>query len=248
MLSLLNSSGVDLVANPPAAVTVRAQLSTGADYTVTAVLIENAGTLPVSSVEAALWWNDGGSPDFFSYTTSSNGTLSISAHRVLSTGNHNLRLVGWNFRAPLSDEVACNFAVTVLPRTQPSVAPRQIYGPIMPKDDGSPNPQQWNFDTDSDVAILQSSVKMLLGTAKGERIMEPGYGTNLRRLLFEPMAQGLGDVARQEIADSISTWEPRVTLQNITVQQTSERSITVFCDFLSKLTQDSFTTRNTFEV
>lgn len=248
MLSLLNTSGVDLVANPPSPVVVRAQLEAGAVYTVTAVIIENAGTLPINSVEAALWWNDASTPDFFPYTSTSNGTLAISAQRVLSTGNHSLRLVGRNFRAPVPDEVACNFTVTVLPRTQVTAESNQLIGPIVPKDSGFPNAQQWNFATGRGVEVLQSSVKMLLGTAKGERVMEPSYGTNLRRLLFEPMTQGLDDAARQEIADALNTWEPRVTLQNIAVQRNSDRSITVFCEFVSKATEDSFTVQTTFEV
>lgn len=248
MLSLRNTSGVDLVANPPAAVTVRAQLDAGAVYTVTAVIVENAGTLPLNAVEAALWWNDATAPDTFPYTSSSNGTLVVSAQRVLSTGNHSLRLVGQNFRAPIPDEVACNFTVTVLPRTQPTATSNQLIGPIVPKDTGYPNEQQWNFATGRDVEVLQSSVKMLLSTAKGERVMEPSYGTNLRRLLFEPMTQGLDDAARQEIADALNTWEPRVTLQNIAVQRNSDRSITVFCEFVSKATEDSFTVQTTFEL
>lgn len=248
MLSLRNISGVDLVANPPSAVSVRAQLDAGAVYTVTAVFTENSGTLPLNSVEAALWWNDGTPPDFFPYTSASNGTLSVSVQRVLSTGNHSLRLVGRNFRAPVPDEVACNFTVTVLPRAQSVVASRQLVGPIVPKDDGAPNAQQWNFSTGYDIEVLQSSVKLLLGTAKGERIMEPGYGTNLRRLLFEPMTQGLDDAARQEIADALNTWEPRISLQNIAVQKNSDHSITVLCDFVSKVAGNSFTVQTTFEV
>lgn len=248
MLNLRDSNGVDLVATPPSPVTVRAQFTTGADYRVTAYVIEDSGTLPLNAVAATLWWNDGTPPEYFSHILASNGTLLVSSNRVLSTGDHSLCLVGQNFRAPTPDSVSCNFTVTVLPRIQSSVTPRQLYGPIVPKDDGFPNAQQWNFNTGYDIEVLQSSVKMLLSTVKGERVMEPDYGTNLRRLLFEPMTQGISDVARQEIADALNRWEPRVTLQNITVQQESSRSITVFCEFVSKATQESFTTRTTFEI
>lgn len=247
MLLLRDTNSVDLVATPPEARIVRAQLDAGADYSVQVYVIETAGTLPVNATQGVLTWNDGTPPELFAAALSSSGTLFVDSHRVLAPGNHSLRFEGVNFRAPVADQVSCNFDVTVLPRVQTVVPAQQLFGPILPKDNGFPNSQQWDFNTGYGQEILQSAVKMLLLTAKGERIMEPNYGTNLRRLLFEPNTTALDELARQEIADAMTIWEPRVTLTTLTVQKTSERSIDVYCTFTAKTLPSPFSVQLTFE-
>ena len=62
------------------------------------------------------------------------------------------------------------------------------------------------------------------------------------------MVQGLEERARQEIADALNHWEPRVTLTDLVITRLSDRSVQVSCTFVYKATQDSFTTQSTFEL
>jgi len=57
---------------------------------------------------------------------------------------------------------------------------------------------------------IRESIRIILGTAKGERIMRPDFGCELRDFVF-----GVTDVTtlrllENKIKDSITVWEPRV--------------------------------------
>ena len=64
---------------------------------------------------------------------------------------------------------------------------------------------------------VKSDLLVLLLTNPGERVMLPQFGTPLRTLQFEPNDPFIVQQAKTMIANSISMWEPRVTIQNITV-------------------------------
>jgi phage baseplate assembly protein W len=70
--------------------------------------------------------------------------------------------------------------------------------------------------------------------------MQPEYGTNLKLILFELETTGIESMVQQEIIDATTRWEPRVTLQFLTVEKTGDRSITVNATFISKLNQQDF--------
>jgi hypothetical protein len=248
MLSIVNSDGIDLVAVPPTAQALKAQTDAGLDYAIQLRIIEDSLSLPSRCAAGTIYWNDGQVPEVFPYGLSSNGTLTVDTHRILVPGMHVIRVTAHNYRAPNPDTAGTNFSVTVLARSQIAVPVKNLIAPILPKDTGYPNAQQWNFDVGYDTAVLQSSVKMLLNTNLGERIMMPDYGTRLKTILFEPMGEGMEDLIQQEIAGALNRWEPRVNLQSLNVERVSARSIVVSCEFAAKATQDLFATRSTFEI
>jgi len=69
----------------------------------------------------------------------------------------------------------------------------------------------------SNVAQIKADLLQLLLTNPGERVMLPEFGTPLRKLMFEPNDISLEIIAKQMIADSISKWEPRIVISNISV-------------------------------
>lgn len=71
---------------------------------------------------------------------------------------------------------------------------------------------------------IKADLLQLLLTNPGERVMLPSYGTPLRTLLFEPNDAILEIRAKQMIADSILTWEPRIVITNIEVKNKIEKS------------------------
>ena len=68
------------------------------------------------------------------------------------------------------------------------------------------------FEAEKDI---QSSLEILLSTALGERVMEPGYGCNLEKLIFEPLDTTFSTFITEQIRTSILVNEPRVTLENV---------------------------------
>jgi phage baseplate assembly protein W len=69
----------------------------------------------------------------------------------------------------------------------------------------------------SDVALVKSSLRQLLLTRRGERVMLPNFGTNLKNYLMEPLDQALLSQIRREISESIYKYAPNVNLNLIQV-------------------------------
>lgn len=247
MLYIRDADGLDLTLNPPADVTVKAVSESGILYELDFQVVEDNTALPVQAVSATVEWSTGSTASVYPYTDSVNGTLAVSAVQLLPVGLNVIRVEGQNYVTPVQQVISVNFVVTVEPRIQDATPARVVFGPILPKDTGFPNNEQWNFTVGSDLEILASSVKMLLITGKGERVMEPDYGTNLRVLLFEHMAAGVEEIAQREIVEALTRWEPRVTLESVSVvRNETDRSVTVYCSILSKLDRQTFSLPLTF--
>lgn len=63
-------------------------------------------------------------------------------------------------------------------------------------------------------AIKQAIVNVLL-TNKGERLMNPRYGSDIRRFLFEPLDYGTGFQIKSNIRDTLERFEPRISVIDI---------------------------------
>ena len=60
-------------------------------------------------------------------------------------------------------------------------------------------------------AIKQAIVNLLL-TNKGERLMNPKYGSDIRSYLFEPLDYGTANQIKGNIRDTIERFEPRISI------------------------------------
>ena len=73
-------------------------------------------------------------------------------------------------------------------------------------------------------AIIQS-VKTILSTVPGERIMNPVFGSNLKYILFEPMDEISEGWVKDEIIESISLWEDRIVIKDVIIESLYELNI-----------------------
>jgi hypothetical protein len=62
---------------------------------------------------------------------------------------------------------------------------------------------------------IQSSLKILLSTRIGERIMEPQFGCNTDNMIFEIMNTGFQTFMQKQIQEAILLYEPRIDLRNV---------------------------------
>jgi len=74
------------------------------------------------------------------------------------------------------------------------------------------------FYTQSGVDLIKSDLLILLLTNPRERVMLAEYGTPLRQLFFDPSDPVIVRKAKDIIAASLQTWEPRVAIENIYIQ------------------------------
>ena len=63
-------------------------------------------------------------------------------------------------------------------------------------------------------AIVQS-IKTILSTIPGERIMNPEFGSTLRYILFDPMDDITNDLIQKEIEAAIERWEDRIVVTEV---------------------------------
>lgn len=64
----------------------------------------------------------------------------------------------------------------------------------------------------SQIDDIHESLRILLGTTPGERVMRPAYGCGLRWLVFEPLTESTLTVMRSTIERAVLFFEPRITL------------------------------------
>lgn len=67
-----------------------------------------------------------------------------------------------------------------------------------------------------DQAVIRS-VRNLILTNHYERPFQPEIGSNVRKMLFEPISPVTANYLEREIEDTIKNFEPRVTLQQVSV-------------------------------
>lgn len=67
-----------------------------------------------------------------------------------------------------------------------------------------------------DAAIKQAIVNLLL-TSKGERPFAPDLGSDLRRLMFEPLDVATAGEISSNIRETLSNYEPRISVLGVEV-------------------------------
>ncbi len=68
----------------------------------------------------------------------------------------------------------------------------------------------------------KSNLKNLLLTKKGERILQPDFGTGLQELLFEQITDDLEIQLESLITDSVNFWLPYIDIDEIVVDMSDE--------------------------
>jgi len=73
-----------------------------------------------------------------------------------------------------------------------------------------------------DVEAVKNSVINALLTSPGEKILNPTYGIDLRRYLFEPVDPFTAELIRDDITLKLPDAEPRITVEDVTVEEDEE--------------------------
>ena len=77
-----------------------------------------------------------------------------------------------------------------------------------------------NFDliANKNETAIARSIRNLILTAPGERPFNPELGSQVSRLLFEPIDDITTEALREQIENTINNFEPRVNLRQVIVQ------------------------------
>ena len=64
---------------------------------------------------------------------------------------------------------------------------------------------------------LDRSIRVVLATAPGERLMRPEFGCRIWELLFEPVNANTLGLMAQAVRQAVAQWEPRVEIEDVVV-------------------------------
>jgi phage baseplate assembly protein W len=64
---------------------------------------------------------------------------------------------------------------------------------------------------------VRQAIKIIVGTALGERVMRPEFGSGLKRLVFEPVSTTTMSLVRHQVEQALIDWEPRIDLEDVRV-------------------------------
>ena len=93
------------------------------------------------------------------------------------------------------------------------------------------NPGGGYFSKSSGLDIVQSSIRSLVRTERGERFMLPDYGCNLRKFLMEPMDEVTFRLIKEEIEVSFRKYLRAIVIGKLQVFETKQFNIDIklFC-------------------
>ena len=217
---------------------------------ITTSVVNNQPTVTLSAsvtdtaltyVSATINWGDGTQQTFSQVPK----PLNISqTHTYNSPGNFVITVLAGNFSSPTPQTTTwsgvASYANAGYPVVSASATPSYAYiGPIMANAVGYPNPNQWAWQFGTDNATLVSSLTLLLSTARGERLMDPNYGTNLRQLIFSLSGPIVNDAIYSDVQQAVATYEPSAQLADL-ASTISGRIITVNADFQSLINGQAF--------
>ncbi|HYQ63043.1 GPW/gp25 family protein [Actinophytocola sp.] len=89
------------------------------------------------------------------------------------------------------------------------------------------------------VAKVEESIRIVLGTQYGERLMRPRFGCNLRSLAFAPNNVATANLARYYVAEGLAQSEPRIEVVDVAVaNDTAGGALLIDISYRLRTTQD----------
>ena len=81
-----------------------------------------------------------------------------------------------------------------------------------------PDPVTGALDWLSGAALVRQSIRLILETEPGERVMRPTFGAGLRRYLMDPNTPATRAQIALDVQAALATWEPRIMVTAVTVE------------------------------
>lgn len=85
------------------------------------------------------------------------------------------------------------------------------------------SPLTFDLIANKNETAIARSIRNLILTVPGERPFNPDLGSQVSRLLFEPLDSITTESLREQIENTINSFEPRVKLSQVIVQPNYDR-------------------------
>ena len=77
---------------------------------------------------------------------------------------------------------------------------------------------------------LEESIRLILGTAPGERPMRPEFGCRVHDYVFAPADESTAGLVAHEVRASLLRWEPRIEVEDVEVTPDAESAELLWID------------------
>lgn len=77
---------------------------------------------------------------------------------------------------------------------------------------------------------IEEAIRLILGTAPGERPMRPEFGCRINEYVFASADGGTANAIAAEVKHALRRWEPRIDVQDVTVTFDARESTTLYID------------------
>ena len=74
-----------------------------------------------------------------------------------------------------------------------------------------------------DISSIKNSIANIFLTSPGQKILNPTFGIDLRRYLFDPVSEFISHQIKIEIRNNLPIQEPRIQLENVSVLPNIDR-------------------------
>jgi phage baseplate assembly protein W len=94
----------------------------------------------------------------------------------------------------------------------------------------------------SDEKDIEASLIILLGTAFGERFLNPKYGLDMHEMLFEPMSTTMTTFLKDRMKTTILIYEPRINLISLELDSSAlnEGKLPILLEYEIRATNSRF--------
>jgi uncharacterized protein len=107
--------------------------------------------------------------------------------------------------------------------------------PVIVDHDGKISMSQYETD-------IKEAIWIILGTAKGERVMHPDFGCGIHDFVFSPLNTTTLSLVENTVREGLILWEPRIELINVEVilEESAEGKLLVSIDYRVRVTNNRF--------
>ena len=89
---------------------------------------------------------------------------------------------------------------------------------------------------------IKQSIRIILSTAKGERVMRPDFGCDIHELVFAPNDAATRGMAEHYVREALLQWEPRIDVLEVrtTASGDHDEEIRISVDYRVRTTDSRF--------
>ncbi len=87
---------------------------------------------------------------------------------------------------------------------------------------------------------IEEAIKIILGTAQGERVMRPEFGSSIHEFVFAPNNATTAGLLAFHVNEALARWEPRIDVTGVNVQPDplEPSRVLIDIDYVVKSTND----------